>query len=154
MANIHIPNVSLINAINDSKAGGGTFLYDAYGKPVSSKEMPHEAFKRKRRYCLPINEEHVHYYKAIVKDKVYVSYVINRPVPKGTEAISTKKAFEIMFGKEETNKGTNKNQWKKVTKNTKGSVLVENTENYENLPNPNNEEEFNQITKQQEVYNG
>lgn len=158
MANIHLPQISLKNALNATPSG--TLLVDASGKPLSSADAPMpdgpQAGLGNRAYSMPIGGG-FKYYKLKIPhtDKWAVSWVYKRPIPKGAYAISAEKAFEMMFGTTLAYEGTNKYQWKKVNNNQRGSVIVKGDSQIDpaNLPNANSEEFDSTTLKEAERHN-
>lgn len=137
-----------------------TGIVDWRGRPISHSEVNKEPDSQKEiQYSLPVGGDY-RYYKVKADGKWLVGYVKNRPVPRGTTAIQAKTAFEMVYGKMATEKGTNKQQWKKVNHNQQGSVVVKETVtdetqklNTKNLPNANDGIEFPKLEKQFEKHN-
>lgn len=137
-----------------------TGIVDWKGRPLSHTETTEQKSSgREISYSLPIGGDY-RYYKVKADGKWLVGCVKNRPIPRNTISIQPKTAFEMVYGKAATEKGTNKQQWKKVSHNQHGSVIVKETVsdetqnlNTENLPNANDGIEFPKLEKQFEKHN-
>ena len=130
------------------------------GQLIEQDEMNEFLESKKEKYnyaySLPVGEKY-RYYKIKIPntDQYAVGWVYDSPLPKNAIAISDKKAFEMVFGVDLTNAGTNKKQWEKVSPTKAGSVIVRGKHNLDNLnlPNPNNEEEFKLLLNNHKIHN-
>jgi len=134
-----------------------TGIVDWTGRALSHDEIYGNAKESNdtTTYSLPIGGDY-RYYKVKLEDKWYVGWVKNRPIPRNTTAILYKTAFEMMFGTKAANDGTNKQQWEKVTHNAVGSVIIKEqgtTLDTKALPNANDGEKFQKLTKEFEKHN-
>jgi len=129
------------------------------GELIEQAEM-NEALEQKREtfnhaYSLPVGEKYRYYKMKIpTTDQWAVGWVYDRPLPKNAIAISDKKAFEMVFGVNLTNEGTNKLQWEKVSPTKAGSVIVRGQHNLDNLnlPNPNDEDKFKELLNNHKIH--
>lgn len=136
-----------------------TGLVDHNNRPVVSDEIKKRASQERARYAMPIGGNY-RYYKIKAGDTWAVGYVYDRPIPRNAIAINPKTAYEMVYGKEEANRGTNKEQWKKVSTNNVGAVNIseridgDGTDiNVAALPNPNNEEVFTKVKETLKQHN-
>ena len=142
MSNIIIPNENNF-----------TGIVDYNGKPISRAEA--EAIRGKKKtpgfkFIMPIGKGVV-YFKIKSGDKWHIGYTVEGTrIPPNATAISDHTAFKMM-NPNLVDKGTNKDQWKKVGKSQQGCVIIETPTNEfgGELPNANDDEQFAEIKEVQ-----
>lgn len=131
MSNIILLDKHIGNAVEDSRKILQAPIVDHNGKPISARDveseldLEEEARKRNFKFILPVGAGW-RYYKVRQpgSDKWFVGYVKNRPIPKNTDPISPRKAFEMMYGVSLTEGNEAKRNWAKISDEKQGYVKV------------------------------